>query len=67
MKIRSLSMSIKRRKMLLNFLLKYFSPSNFFLVKLSQDLDKHIVNYQYYLSRKYKRKMKSEEINRLIA
>jgi hypothetical protein len=34
------------RKHLLNLLLLFFSPSNRFIIALSQNLDKHIVLYQ---------------------
>ena len=43
-----LTLSIKRRKMLLNFLLKFLSPTNKLTVLLSQNLDKHITTITYY-------------------
>lgn len=49
------SNKIKRRKALINFLLNYLSPGNRIIVMLSQDLDKHVVKYQRYLSYKYKK------------
>lgn len=68
MKIKALSIRIKKRKMLLNFLLKYFSPTNFLMVKLSQNLDTHIAYYQHYLSRRHNnRRTKPKEERRLVA
>lgn len=52
------SLKIKRRKVLLNFLLNYLSPSNRLIIMLSQNLDNHVVKYQKYLSYKYKKSQK---------
>lgn len=57
---RTASNKIKRRKALINFLLNYLSPGNRIIVMLSQDLDKHIVKYQRYLSYKYKKAQKEK-------
>lgn len=37
---------IARRKKLINFLIKYISPTNFLMVIMSQNLDKLISEYQ---------------------
>ena len=44
------------KKALLNFLLRYLSPSNRIIVYISQDLDKLISKYQKSIYNKYKRK-----------
>lgn len=56
MRIKTLTKRIKRRKMLLNFLLKFLAPTNALTVYLSQNLDTHIVTYQNYLAKRYNRK-----------
>lgn len=51
---KKITQKINNRKLLLNFLLNYFSPSNRFIIYLSQNLDKHVSTYQSYLYRKSK-------------
>lgn len=46
MRSKHLLSMIERRKKILNFLIKYLSPTNKIIVYLSQDLDKLIVEYQ---------------------
>ncbi|MBE6048087.1 MAG: hypothetical protein E7213_06770 [Clostridium sp.] len=41
-----LNKKINRRKLLLNFLLKFLSPTNIIMVKLSKNLDKFISESQ---------------------
>ena len=52
---KQITQKINNRKLLLNFLLKYFSPGNRFIIYLSQDLDKHISRYQHNVYRKLKK------------
>lgn len=52
---KTLKRKILIRKTLLNVLLKYFAPTNRYIIYLSQNLDKHISIYQYYI---YKRNKK---------
>lgn len=49
MRLKKLEKQINRKKRLLNFLLLFFLPSNPLIVLLSQNLDKHLYEYQYYL------------------
>ena len=56
MKIKSLHRKINRNKFYLNFLLNYLSPSNIFIIYLSQNLDKLICLSQKRMYRKYKKK-----------
>ena len=44
------------KKALLNFLLRYLSPSNKIIIYISQDLDKLISRYQKYIYTRYTRK-----------
>ncbi|MCF0148640.1 MAG: hypothetical protein HUJ77_09615 [Clostridium sp.] len=50
------SRKIKRKKALLNFLLRYLSTNNSLIIYLSQDLDKLITKNQKYIFNKYIRK-----------
>lgn len=59
---KKISLKIKHRKKLLNFLLRFLSPNNRFMIILSQNLDKYITLYQLYLSKKYYIKKKREKI-----
>ena len=69
---RDLNKHIAIRKNFLNFLLKYFSPTNYFIVFLSQNLDTLISKSQKSIYNKHKRKKsnynylkKSFKINKL--
>ena len=64
---RELSKQIKMRKKLINFLLLFLSPTNKFMVTLSQDLDNHIYKYQHHLSIKYRKNNRSYVPEKLIA
>lgn len=46
MSMEKIQRKIKNRKLLLNFSLKYLSPSNKLIIIISQDLDKYINLYQ---------------------
>lgn len=59
---KQLTRKIKQRKLLLNFLLKYFAPSNRYIIYLSQNLDKHVALYQRYLYVKNKKKRKKIQV-----
>ncbi|GFP75033.1 hypothetical protein [Clostridium fungisolvens] len=48
-----LEKKIIRRKILLNFILNFLSPTNILVIKLSENLDKLIVKQQKYLLKKY--------------
>ncbi len=50
------SRKIKRKKALLNFLLRYLSTNNSLIIYLSQDLDKLINMNQKHIFNKYIRK-----------
>lgn len=50
------SRKIKRKKALLNFLLRYLSTNNPLIIYLSQDLDKLITKNQKHIFNKYIRK-----------
>ena len=67
MKRKKLIKKIKRRKNLMNFLLLFLTPSNIFMIKLSQNLDKHIAKYQSYLSFRHYKRAKIKVRARLIA
>ena len=54
--IKKYSRKIKRKKALLNFLLRYFSTNNQLIIYLSQDLDKLITKNQKHIFNKYIRK-----------
>lgn len=58
---------INRRKKLLNYLLVYFSPTNRFMVMLSQNLDKYITIYQRSLAKRYKYKKSMHIQKRKVA
>lgn len=49
MSLTKMGKRIKNKKLLLNILLKFISPSNKFIIKLSQNLDKDISRYQMFL------------------
>lgn len=53
---KQLTRKIRKRKLLLNFLLKYFKPGNKFIIYLSQNLDKHVSLYQKHLYCKRKKR-----------
>lgn len=55
------------RKMLLNVLLKYLSPTNSLIVYISQDLDKLITLSQKNLYLKYLKKIKKIKRNKKIS
>jgi len=67
MEIKKVIKMIKRRKKLINFLLLFLSPTNKFMVNLSQNLDKHIAIYQSYLSFRHCTKAKYQPFERMIA
>lgn len=56
MTTKALKKHIRIRKRLLNFLLNYFSPTNKFIVSLSQNLDMLVTKRQRALYIKHKRK-----------
>lgn len=51
---KQLTKKIRRRKILLNLLLGYLSPTNKLMIKLSTDLDKLVYIYQKNLYKRYK-------------
>lgn len=53
---KTLKKKIILQKITLNLLLKFLSPQNRFVIYISQSLDKHIWQYQYFIYKKYKRK-----------
>lgn len=53
MNIKTLEHKIKKKQFILNLLLKIFSPTNFLIVTLSQDLDKLIVQRQKIIYNNY--------------
>ncbi|HEY5525277.1 MAG TPA: hypothetical protein VIK26_08085 [Clostridium sp.] len=53
---KQLTKKIKRRKMILNLLLKYLSPTNKLMIKLSTDLDKLVYIYQKNLYKRYRKR-----------
>lgn len=61
------SRKIKRKKALLNFLLKYLSTNNRIILYISQDLDKLINNNQKHIFNKYMRKNLSSNPVRKVA
>lgn len=65
MKYDKLQRKINTRKTLLNTLLNYLKPTNKFMVYLSQDLDKLIVEAQRIKVKNYKAS-KKEKSNSLI-
>jgi Spo0E like sporulation regulatory protein. len=58
MKTKTIQHRINLEKTLLNFILKFLSPTNSFVIYLSQHLDKLIVKGQLRLYSKYKRNHK---------
>lgn len=52
---------INNRKVLLNLLLRYFNPSNPFVIYLSQNLDKHIYIYQRAIYKRNKQKKRKNQ------
>jgi hypothetical protein len=48
-----LEKKIIRRKILLNFVLNFLSPTNILVIKLSENLDKLVVMQQKHLLKKY--------------
>ncbi|MCI6693423.1 MULTISPECIES: hypothetical protein [unclassified Clostridium] len=61
------SRKIKRKKALLNFLLKYLSTNNKLILYISQDLDKLINKNQNHIFNKYMRKNLSSNPVRKVA
>lgn len=61
------SRKIKRKKALLNFLLKYLSTNNRIILYISQDLDKLINKNQKHIFSKYMRKNLSSNPVRKVA
>ena len=53
---KQLTKKINRKKMILNLLLKYLSPTNKLMVKLSTDLDKLVYIYQKNLYKRYRKR-----------
>lgn len=53
---KKLKQTIIIEKLTLNFLLKFLSPTNFFIVYISQTLDKHVWRYQQLIYKNYKKK-----------
>lgn len=53
---------IKRKKIILNFVLRYLHPTNKISVFLSQDLDKAVSEYQEKLYKKHKRKKRKNSL-----
>lgn len=64
---KQLTKKIKRKKMILNFLLIYLSPRNKLMVKLSKDLDKLVYIYQKKVYKNYKSKNKYVEHTKISA
>ncbi|WP_106058967.1 Spo0E family sporulation regulatory protein-aspartic acid phosphatase [Clostridium vincentii] len=62
-----LTKRIKRKKRLLNFLLTYLSPTNKFMIKLSTDLDKLVYIYQKNLYKRYKKRNKHFQCEKISA
>lgn len=59
---------IKKRKFVMNLLLKFLKPTNKIMVKLSQNLDKDISRYQLILYKLHIKKSKTiRRIERLAA
>lgn len=52
------------RKIVLNFLIKFFEPTNKFIVYLSQDLDKLVFRYQARLYNSHKCKSINNSYNK---
>lgn len=64
---KQLTKKIKRRKMILNLLLLYLSPTNKLMIKLSTDLDKLVYIYQKNLYRCYKNRNEHFQYKKLSA
>lgn len=62
-----LTKQIKRRKMILNLLLRYLSPTNKLMIKLSTDLDKLVYIYQKNLYKRYKKRNEYFQYKKLSA
>lgn len=62
-----LKCNILLRTHLLNLLLLFFSPSNKFIIALSQNLDKYIVLYQEELATIHNRQHNSKSVKEIIA
>ena len=56
---------IKRRKKILNILLRFMSPTNKLMIYLSQNLDRYVTLYQKHLSIKYKKKHSQEKLKKV--
>lgn len=67
MRTKSLKRKIKLYKVVLNFTLKYLSPTNSFNVYLSQELDGLIWRYQMKIYKVYKKKHKKVSYLRKVA
>ncbi|MBP1888942.1 hypothetical protein J2Z53_000521 [Clostridium moniliforme] len=67
MSIKKLNKRIKNRKLLLNILLKFISPSNKFIIKLSQNLDKDISRYQVFMYKLHLKKLKRRNTIKSLA
>ena len=64
---KQLTKKIKRRKMILNLLLRYLSPTNKLMIKLSTDLDKLVYIYQKNLYKRYKNRNQYFQYEKLSA
>lgn len=64
---KQLTKKIKRRKMILNLLLMYLSPTNKLMIKLSTDLDKLVYIYQKNLYKCYQNRNKYFQYKKISA
>ena len=55
---KSLKKKILLQKIMLNFLLKFLYLTNFFIVYIYQNLDKHVLRYQHLIYKSYNKKAK---------
>ena len=55
---KSLTKKILLQKIMLNFLLKFLYLTNFFIVYIYQNLDKHVWRYQHLIYKSYNKKAK---------
>lgn len=62
-----LKCNILLRTHLLNLLLLFFSPSNKFIIALSQNLDKYIVLYQEELATIHNKQRNSKSVKEIVA
>ena len=62
-----LNKKINRRKMLLNFLLNFFSPTTFIMVMLSKNLDKFVSESQKRILNQYENEQFLISYSKLIA